>query len=117
MLRVAHGFLVQNGGAWSSFYFDNFHSAFTANEPKDLLDDEVIDLVGNAYAGSMNYWNKSNGTMLHRLLYTDIKTYLVELLIKQDQMSMAASIESRLPFLDHKLIEFTATVPAKRFKS
>jgi hypothetical protein len=31
--------------------------------------------------------------MLRRLLYTDIKTYLVELLMKQDNMSMVASIE------------------------
>jgi asparagine synthase (glutamine-hydrolysing) len=46
-------------------------------------------------------------------LYTDIKTYLVELLMKQDQMSMAASIESRVPFLDHVLVEFTASIPAK----
>jgi asparagine synthase (glutamine-hydrolysing) len=111
--KLEHTFLVRDGGAWSSFYFDNFYSAFTANEQKDLLDDEVIDLAGDAYAGSMNYWNKSNGNMLHRLLYTDIKTYLVELLMKQDQMSMAASIESRVPFLDHKLVEFTATVPAR----
>jgi asparagine synthase (glutamine-hydrolysing) len=51
--------------------------------------------------------------LLHRLLYTDIKTYLVELLMKQDQMSMAASIESRVPFLDHVLVEFTASIPAK----
>ena len=37
-----------------------------------------------------------------------MKTYLVELLMKQDQMSMAASIESRVPFLDHHLVEFAA---------
>ena len=35
--------------------------------------------------------------------------------MKQDQMSMAASIESRVPFLDHKLVEFTARLP-ERFK-
>ena len=40
-----------------------------------------------------------------------MKTYLVELLMKQDQMSMAASIESRVPFLDHQLVEFVATLP------
>ena len=51
------------------------------------------------------------GTLLDRLLYTDLKTYLVELLMKQDQMSMAASIESRVPFLDHRLVEFAATLP------
>jgi asparagine synthase (glutamine-hydrolysing) len=47
------------------------------------------------------------------MLYTDIKTYLVELLRKQDTMSMAASVESRVPFLDHALVEFAATIPAK----
>jgi len=32
-------------------------------------------------------------------------------LMKQDQMSMAASVESRVPFLDHKLVEFAARLP------
>ena len=48
------------------------------------------------------------------MLYADMKTYLVELLMKQDQMSMAASIESRVPFLDHHLVEFAAGLPADR---
>jgi asparagine synthase (glutamine-hydrolysing) len=47
------------------------------------------------------------------MLYTDIKTYLVELCMKQDQMSMAASVESRVPFLDHALVEFAARIPAQ----
>jgi len=38
------------------------------------------------------------GDLLHRLLYTDMKTYLVELLMKQDQMSMAASVKAAFPF-------------------
>jgi asparagine synthase (glutamine-hydrolysing) len=37
----------------------------------------------------------------------------VELLMKQDQMSMAASIESRVPFLDHVLLEFAASIPSQ----
>jgi asparagine synthase (glutamine-hydrolysing) len=45
------------------------------------------------------------------LLAADLKTYLHELLMKQDQMSMAASIDSRVPFLDHKLIEFATHLP------
>jgi asparagine synthase (glutamine-hydrolysing) len=36
---------------------------------------------------------------------------LVEIMMKQDQMSMAASIESRVPFLDHLLVEFAGTIP------
>jgi asparagine synthase (glutamine-hydrolysing) len=45
------------------------------------------------------------------MLYADQKTYLVELLMKQDQMSMACSIESRVPFLDHHFVEFAMRVP------
>jgi asparagine synthase (glutamine-hydrolysing) len=59
----------------------------------------------------LSYWEKSEGELLQRLLYTDIKTYLVELLMKQDNMSMAASIESRVPFLDHELVEFATRIP------
>jgi asparagine synthase (glutamine-hydrolysing) len=111
--KLEHTFLVRDGASWPSFYFDNFYSAFSAAEQDDLLTPEAKQMAGNAYAGSMQYWNHSAGDLLHRLLYADIKTYLVELLMKQDQMSMAASIESRVPFLDHALVEFTASIPAK----
>ncbi len=61
----------------------------------------------------MRHWNARPRAPLHstRTLYADQKTYLVELLMKQDQMSMAASIESRVPFLDHTLVEFAARIP------
>jgi asparagine synthase (glutamine-hydrolysing) len=67
------------------------------------------------YAPSLEYFARVNGTstLLDRLLYTDVKTYLVELLMKQDQMSMSMSIESRVPFLDHKLVEFAARLPQR----
>jgi asparagine synthase (glutamine-hydrolysing) len=54
---------------------------------------------------------EGDATLLGRLLYADMKTYLHELLMKQDQMSMAASLESRVPFLDHHLVEYTAAMP------
>ena len=111
--KLEHTFLIRDGASWPSFYFDNFYSAFSGPEQERLLTPETRAICGDAYAGSMEYWNASSGDMLHRMLYTDIKTYLVELLMKQDQMSMAASIESRVPFLDHELVEFTATIPAK----
>ena len=111
--KLEHTFLVRDGASWPSFYFDNFYSAFSASQQDELLTPEARGLAGDAYAGSMSHWNHCGCDLWHRLLYTDIKTYLVELLMKQDQMSMAASIESRVPFLDHVLVEFSARIPAK----
>jgi len=66
------------------------------------------------YSGFMDHFTRSQATtLLGKLLYADVRTYLVELLMKQDQMSMAASIESRVPFLDHKLVEFAFSLPDK----
>jgi asparagine synthase (glutamine-hydrolysing) len=51
---------------------------------------------------------------LSRMLYFDTKTWLVDdLLIKADRMSMANSIELRVPFLDHRLVEYAASVPSR----
>lgn len=110
--RLRHTFLARDGASWPSFYFDNFYSAFSETAQQELLTDALRPSPGAAYTNSLAYWNRSTGDLLHRLLYTDIKTYLVELLMKQDNMSMAASIESRVPFLDHVLVEFTAGIPA-----
>ncbi len=107
--KLQHSF-VGRGETLESLYLDNFYSAFSAAGQHQLL------LPGAPHAGTydgyLGYWNSAaNLPVLQRLLYTDQKTYLVELLMKQDQMSMACSIESRVPFLDHPFVEFAARVP------
>ena len=111
--KLGHTFLTRDGADWTSFYFDNFYSAFAAGELAGVLTPTALASAGSAYDGVMRPWGKSSGDLLHRLLYTDINSYLIELLMKQDQMSMAASVESRVPFLDHPLVEFTAQIPAE----
>jgi asparagine synthase (glutamine-hydrolysing) len=52
------------------------------------------------------------GSTLDRLLYTNMRTYLVDdLLVKADRMSMAHGLEVRSPFLDRELVEFALTLP------
>jgi asparagine synthase (glutamine-hydrolysing) len=49
---------------------------------------------------------------LNRMLYADTKVWLPEdLLLKADKMTMATAVELRVPFLDHKLLEYIATLP------
>ncbi|HET7694273.1 MAG TPA: asparagine synthase (glutamine-hydrolyzing) [Vicinamibacterales bacterium] len=98
-----------------AMFFDNF-AAIGLRRQASLLDPRIAAFATpEAYAASRAYFDAPNGrsTTLDRLLYADLKTYLVELLMKQDQMSMAASIESRVPFLDHHLVEFAAALPPR----
>jgi asparagine synthase (glutamine-hydrolysing) len=100
-----------------SLYFDNF-AVFTREMQRELLTAEARERIGprglDPYREMRRYFDRNTrDTLLSRMLYADTKTYLHELLMKQDQMSMAASIESRVPFLDHRLVEFTARLPER----
>jgi asparagine synthase (glutamine-hydrolysing) len=114
--KLRHSFLYYEN-QFEKIYFDNFYSVFPQEMQSRLFTPETANQLRDtsAYVTSMDYF-KSDGqpdSLLTRLLNLDIKTYLVELLMKQDQMSMAASIESRVPFLDHRLVEFAMRIPSR----
>ena len=94
-------------------YFDNF-AVFDRRAQDELLAPEMRSRLHDLdpYAAFHEALERVHDKpLLSRLLYADTKTYLHELLMKQDQMSMAASIESRVPFLDHPLVEWVARLP------
>jgi asparagine synthase (glutamine-hydrolysing) len=108
--KLCHTFFGR-GESIESLYLDNFYSAFTAAEQSQLF--SFLPCV-SPYENFLRYWDANPDLpLLAHMLYADQKTYLVELLMKQDQMSMAASIESRVPFLDHQFVEFSTRVPTR----
>lgn len=91
--------------------YNNMIALFKDGFRDDLLvmDDRIKADLNDRYfsaSGSDDY--------LDRILYMDIKTQLIDqLLMLTDKMTMATSLEGRVPFLDHELVEFAATIPSK----
>jgi asparagine synthase (glutamine-hydrolysing) len=89
-----------NREAKKELYTEEFSRAIANNNPSELLE---------------KWFVKANGAgILDTTLLTDQMTYLPnDLLVKVDIASMANSLEARSPFLDHKLMEFAASLPEK----
>jgi asparagine synthase (glutamine-hydrolysing) len=104
---------LRRGASLDKVYFDNF-AVFDREMQRDLMSETFLastDGVDPYEAYHLALSRVPDATLLSRLLYVDRRTYLHELLMKQDQMSMAASIESRVPFLDHQLAEWLSSIP------
>lgn len=67
----------------------------------------------HAYDSRLSLVKKTpeNWSDTDRLSYVDLFTYLPSLLLRQDKMGMAATLENRVPFLDHELVEFGFSLP------
>jgi asparagine synthase (glutamine-hydrolysing) len=93
----------------SPFYFFNAHyKDIYANDFCHQIDKQCSLLP-------VTHLLSKNGSedLVSRMLYVDTKTWLPDdLLIKADRMTMANSLELRVPLLDHKLLEFAATLPS-----
>ena len=104
---------LMRGSELDDLYFDNF-AVFGREAQRGLCTKSLREATRGidpyaAYHAALAH--VAGRPLLSQLLYADAKTYLQELLMKQDQMSMAASIESRTPFLDHPLAEWVAALP------
>src|SRR5206468_4762815 len=87
---------------------------FRREERQKLLRPEVRAEIGpgDPLAPVVERLNGATGHWLSALQELDVMRYLpLDILAKVDRMSMAHSIESRVPLLDHKLVEFAARIP------
>lgn len=76
----------------------------------DAVDrDAVVDTYRSVFSSPGNV---GKGALFDAMTHFDFKTLLPALLHVEDRMSMAHGLESRVPLLDHPLVEFAATVPA-----
>ena len=108
---VARTFLALEPGPRELFY-ENF-AVFPVALQSQLLSGPELLAARDPYAAGLRAYEEATGGTLERMSHADLQTYLVELLMKQDQMSMAASVESRVPYLDHEFVERVTAIPGR----
>ena len=104
---------------WSSGFYEErdkryFKIINRANNLKDEINWDLFDSKSLFEDFKKIYWGKNieKESYFDSMTHFDFKTLLPALLHVEDRMSMAHGLESRVPMLDHPLVEFVATIPA-----
>jgi asparagine synthase (glutamine-hydrolysing) len=109
-------------GARMGVPFEEYYLSRTSS-PFEFFSRERLNLYSEAMAEHIDadrsvmvtrqYMSRAaNYSLLNKMLYVDTNTWLPDdLLIKADKMTMANSVELRVPLLDHKVLEFAARLP------
>lgn len=119
--RISWEYKLKQFVRGSEFPLERTHFAwkeiFNEEEKKMIYSDSFLK-EKNGHDGfetfKKNFEKVGNGIELEKLLFVDQNTYLLdEFLVKSDRMSMAHSLEVRVPILDHRIVEFASEIPAK----
>lgn len=106
------------------FFLDRYSGRRPAEFPWAPYFEEVSSLLDPELDRTTGYRERIRATLaedlaqldvedeLNKVLYLFVKHYLVEMLERLDKTSMAWGVESRVPFLDHRLVEFVLTMPS-----
>jgi asparagine synthase (glutamine-hydrolysing) len=115
--RVLAKYGPRMGTPFEQYYLSRTSSPFdffTRDNPS-LYSDSMLQSVDRDHSISVTrkyLARAADYSLLNKMLYVDTNTWLPdELLIKADKMTMANSVELRVPLLDHKVLEFAAKLP------
>lgn len=107
-----HDFLKNYDRRDLNFNYNALRTLWGMDERRDVYADEFKSLATDAWMGRERETDR-HGPFLDRLLKLQYDEWLQDwALIRQDKNTMAHSLEYRLPFLDHRLVEFAFTLPA-----
>jgi len=109
-VRTAHGDIKRSWANATSYLPSGYEGPIFANEmnhvTRDTFEDDTFERL----------WARieSLDDPVDQAMYMDTRMFLADtLLLLQDKMSMAVSLEARVPFLDHRVVELAATIPAR----
>ncbi|MDC3208236.1 asparagine synthase (glutamine-hydrolyzing), partial [Pelagibacteraceae bacterium] len=72
----------------------------------------TLNFEDNFYSKKKEIFSNSGSNYLEKMMHTDIANYMLDdILVKVDRAAMANSLETRMPFLDHRIFEYTKTIP------
>lgn len=95
----------------------SFISYLSREDKLEFYSDKFLSFLNNQRGNQLHkhYFNSfPSDELLNKILFADINTYLCDdLLLMADRMSMLNSLELRVPFCDHRVVEFVASVPAE----
>jgi asparagine synthase (glutamine-hydrolysing) len=109
MLRLAKGFVAS-----ADMHADDRYRSYLQVMPRELVASLLLrPEAGGADALAAAFQCAGTQDELNRMFAVDAETQLPDdLLLLTDKMSMAVSLECRVPFLDHDLVELAASIPA-----
>lgn len=119
--RMSNSRVLKKYGPLMSARLEDYYLSRTSspyqyfNQTPVIYSPEMLRHVNKTESMSVsrNFMSSRFGDgLVEKMLYVDTKTWLPDdLLIKADRMTMANSVELRVPFLDHKVMEFAAGLP------
>ena len=121
--KIAHSERIENYHPLLSTAFDSYYFSRTST-PFKFFNEEFRVLYTPDFLSSVSkehslepvrrlLQHSQGHDVVRRMLYVDTKTWLPDdLLIKADKITMANSVELRVPLLDHKILEFAASLPS-----